>query len=115
MLQPAQSDTLVNFIVREFTGNLSTGRENSAIREIEEVKAPLLDERKEKRLDLEFTEMAEISLDDPPTPAPGHPPLPASPPIKGISVWIEKFSIMAAVLTSRCPEKAPNFLPTRPQ
>ena len=53
--------------------------------------------------------MSEISLDDPPTQAPGHPPLPARPPIQNISVWIEKFSVMAALLASRFPEKAPEL------
>ena len=62
-----------------------------------------------KILDLEFVEMAEITLDDPPASAPGHPPLPARPPIQNISVWIEKFSILAALIASRFPEKAPEL------
>ena len=60
-------------------------------------------------LDLDFVEMSEISLDDPPQPLPGQPPLPARPAIQDISVWIEKFSIMAALLSSRFPHKAPEL------
>ena len=62
-----------------------------------------------KILDLEFVEMADISLDDPPTPAPGQPPLPTRPPIQNLSIWVEKFSIMAALLASRYPHKAPEL------
>ena len=62
-----------------------------------------------KILDLDFVEMSEISLDDPPPHTPGQPPLPARPPIQDISVWIEKYSVMAALLASRFPEKAPEL------
>ena len=62
-----------------------------------------------KILDLDFVEMSEITLDDPPTPSPGHPPLPARPPIHNISVWVEKFSLMAALIATRFPEKAPEL------
>ena len=57
-----------------------------------------------KVLELEFVEMTEITLNDPPAPSAGHPPLPARPPIHNISVWIEKYSIMAALLASRFPQ-----------
>ena len=60
-------------------------------------------------LDLEFVEMSEISIDDIPTHTPGHPPLPARPPILDVSMWTEKFCSMAAVLSTRFPEKAPEF------
>ena len=63
-----------------------------------------------KILDLEFVEMNEISSDDPPSAIPGHPPPPPRKPIQDISRWVEKFSIMAAVLTTRYPEKAPELL-----
>jgi hypothetical protein len=55
-------------------------------------------------LDLEFVEMSEISLDDPLPPTPGQPPL-----LQNISVWVEKFSVMAALLVSRFPQKAPEL------
>ena len=60
-------------------------------------------------LGLEFVEMSDISLDDLPPHTPGQPPLPARPPIQNISVWIEKFSVMAALIASRFPEKAPEL------
>ena len=60
-------------------------------------------------LELDFVEMSEISLDDPPSQAPGQPPLPARPPVQDISVWMEKYSIMAALLASRFLEKAPEL------
>ena len=53
--------------------------------------------------------MSEISIDDIPTHTPGHPPLPARPPILDVSMWTEKFCSMAAVLSTRFPEKAPEF------
>ena len=53
--------------------------------------------------------MSEISLDDPPAQGPGQPPLPARPPVQDISVWMEKCSVMAALLASRFPEKAPEL------
>ena len=60
-------------------------------------------------LELDSVEMAEISLDDPPSQGPGQPPLPARPPVQDISVWMEKYSIMVALLASRFPEKAPKL------
>ena len=39
----------------------------------------------------------------------GQPPLPAWPPIQNVSVWIEKFSLMAALIASCFPEKAPEL------
>ena len=62
-----------------------------------------------KILDLEFVEMSDITLDDLPTPGPGQPPLPARPPIQDITTWVEKFSLMAAILATRFPEKAPEL------
>ena len=57
--------------------------------------------------------MSEISLDDPPSHVPGQPPLPARPPVQNISVWLEKYSIMAALLATRFPHEVPEPLPTR--
>lgn len=62
-----------------------------------------------KILDLEFVEMTEITLDELPSNSAGHPPLPARPPIQDISVWLERYSIMAALLSARFPEKAPEL------
>ena len=62
-----------------------------------------------KILDLEFVEMSDITLDDLPTPGPGQRPLPARPPIQDITTWVEKFSLMAAILATRFPEKAPEL------
>ena len=53
--------------------------------------------------------MSEISIDDIPAHTPGHTPLPARPPVLDISMWTEKFCSMAAVLSTRFPEKAPEF------
>ena len=53
--------------------------------------------------------MSEISVDDIPQQTPGHPPLPARPPIQDISVWMEKYSVMAAILSTRFPERAPEL------
>ena len=61
-------------------------------------------------MDLEFVEIAEIALDDLPTPGPGQPPLPACPPIQDITLWLEKLSLMAALLAICFPEKAPQLL-----
>ena len=49
------------------------------------------------------------SLDDPPPTGPGQPPLPPKQSIQDISRWVEKFSLMAAVITSMFPEKAPEL------
>ena len=69
--------------------------------------AAILSAKVAKRiLDLDFVEMSEIALDDPPVQVPGQPPLPARPPVQDISVWVEKYSVMAALLASRFPEKA---------
>ena len=40
---------------------------------------------------------------------PGHPPAPARLPITDISQWIEHFSIMAAILATHFPDKAPEL------
>ena len=60
-------------------------------------------------LDLEFVEIAEISVEVDTPQVPGRPPPPARPPITDISQWVERFSLMAAILSTRFPEKAPEF------
>ena len=62
-----------------------------------------------KILNLEFVEMAEISLDEEPELVPGCPPPPKRPPVTNISQWLEKFSLMAATLVTRFPNKAAEF------
>ena len=54
-------------------------------------------------LDLEFIDMAELTIDDMPS---GRTPAPPRLAITSISQWVERFSLMAAVLVSRFPEKA---------
>ena len=60
-----------------------------------------------KILDLEFIEMAEVSADDdvPQVAGRGASRLP----ISDLSQWLERFSLMAAVLVTRFPEKAPEL------
>ncbi len=60
-------------------------------------------------LDLEFVEMAEVSADLEPVPVPGRPPPPGKLPVTDISLWVEKFSLLAATLCMRFPEKAPEL------
>ena len=56
-------------------------------------------------LDLEFVEMAEVTVDDD-LQGSGRQPAPARLPVTDISQWLERFSLMAAILTTRFPEKA---------
>ncbi len=51
--------------------------------------------------------MAEITKDDGPESTHGRP----RPPIYDISHWVERFTLMAGVLASRFPDKAPDFWP----
>ena len=60
-------------------------------------------------LDLEFVEMAELCTDGDLT-APNSRPPPNLPRVTNISVWIKQFAIMAAILATRFPDKAPEFL-----
>ena len=57
-------------------------------------------------LDLDFVEMSEVTVDDVSPQVPGCPPPPARLPITDISQWIERYSLMAAVLCSKFPDKA---------
>ena len=50
--------------------------------------------------------MNETALVDIPANTPGQPPLTARPPIQNISIWIEKFSVMSALIASRFQGKA---------
>ena len=61
-----------------------------------------------KILDLEFVDMAEISADVDFQVA-GRPGGSARPPIATISKRLERYSVMAAVQTTRFPEKAPEL------
>ena len=52
--------------------------------------------------------MAELATDEDLPQTPGR-PAPARPAITSISQWVERFSLMASVLATRFPEKAPEF------
>ena len=54
-------------------------------------------------------EMAEVTLDHTPDQVPGRPPHPGRPPIMDISQWVERYSLMAAVMATRFPHKAPDL------
>ena len=58
---------------------------------------------------LEFVEMAELTIDDLPSQVLGRAPPPARLPITNISHWMERYALLAAVLCSRFPEKAPEL------
>ena len=58
-----------------------------------------------RTLDLEFVEMAELYMDGDLT-APNSRPPPNTPGVTNISVWVERFAIMV----TRFPDKAPEFL-----
>lgn len=62
-----------------------------------------------KILDLEFVEMSDIAPDNLPVNVPGQPPLPACPPVHNISILVEKFSVLPALIASHFPEKAPEL------
>ena len=53
--------------------------------------------------------MSEVTTDIDPPHVPGRPPPPARLPITEISQWVERFSVMAATLATRFPEKAPEL------
>ena len=57
-------------------------------------------------LDLEFVEMSEISVDSDLPQASTRAPTPARLPVTDISIWVERFSLMAAILVTRFPGKA---------
>ena len=61
-------------------------------------------------LELEFVEMAEVSADDDLPQATGRPASSSRPPITNISQWLERYSVMAAILATSFPEKAPELL-----
>ena len=60
-------------------------------------------------LDLEFVEMSEVTMDLTPEHVPGRPPPPGRPPIMDVSQWVERYSLMAAVIATRFPHKAPEL------
>ena len=59
-------------------------------------------------LDLDFVEMSELVTDIDTTQQPGR-SAPPPPTITTISQWAERFALMAAILTTRYPDKAPEF------
>ena len=54
--------------------------------------------------------MSEITIDDVLPAVPGRPPPPARLPITDISQWVERYSLLAAVLCSKFPDKAGELL-----
>ncbi len=62
-----------------------------------------------KILDLEFIEMSEVTIDDDMITGPGRPAAPARLPVTEISQWLERYSLVAAILSTRFPEKAPEL------
>ena len=60
-----------------------------------------------KILDLEFVDMAEVTADDDTSQSSGRPQ--PRLPVTTISQWLERYSLMAAILCSRFPEKAPEL------
>ena len=58
-------------------------------------------------LELEFAEMSEISVADADPPqVPGRTPTLALLPVTDISVWVERFSMIASIFVTRFPDKA---------
>ena len=57
-------------------------------------------------LDLEFVEMSDIMTDVELPQTPGRPTTSGRLPVTDISIWVEKFSVLAAILVTRFPEKA---------
>ena len=57
-------------------------------------------------LDLEFVEMSDITTDVELPQTPGRPTTSGRLPVTDISIWVEKFSVLAAILVTRFPEKA---------
>ena len=60
-------------------------------------------------LELEFVEMSEMTVDNDAPQTPGLPQAPVRLPLTDISQWLEKYSLMAAVLATRFPEKVPEL------
>ena len=60
-------------------------------------------------LDLDFVEMAELTIEEDPPPSANRLPTPARPPTRSISQWIERYSLIAALISSRFPDKAPEL------
>ena len=62
-----------------------------------------------KILDLEFVEMAKVMVDDISHQSLGHPPPLAQLLITDISQWLVRYLLMAAVLCTKFPDKAPEI------
>ena len=66
-------------------------------------------------LELEFVEMAELTIQDDPSCSAYWLPAPAHPPIKNVSQWIKRYSLTAALLCTRFQDRLQNSLPIRQQ
>ncbi len=62
-----------------------------------------------KILELDFVEMADVTIDAAPEPTASRPFTPSRPPVTNISQWTERFATMAALLSQRFPAKAPEL------
>ena len=60
-------------------------------------------------LDLEFVDISEVTTDAAPEPSVTRPFPVSRPPITSISQWTERFAVMAALLVTRFPLKAPEL------
>ncbi len=61
-------------------------------------------------LNLEFVEMAEITSEELHDGGAGKAGAVARPPVTGISLWLKRFSVYAAIQAKRIPDKAPELL-----
>ena len=59
-------------------------------------------------LNLEFIEISEVTMDDPPSLGTGR-PAPPRLPVTDISQLVERYSAMAAIIATRFPHKAPEL------
>ncbi len=62
-----------------------------------------------KVLELEFVDMSEVTMDTPPESTPSRPVPPCRPMVTDISHWVERYTTMAALLSTRFPHKAPEL------
>ncbi len=62
-----------------------------------------------KVLELEFVDMSEVTMDTPPESTPCRPVPPCRPMVTDISHWVERYTTMAALLSTRFPHKVPEL------
>ena len=62
-----------------------------------------------KILELEYVEMSEMTMDAPLEPEAGCSLAPSRPPVMSISQWAKRYAMMAALHSTRFPQKAPEL------